>query len=75
MLFDISLLDHNLEMKIVDNGKGFSLEQSTGMGNGIINMKKRIKDIGGLLGIESIHGKGTQINFSVKISEKSNNIT
>lgn len=68
VLINVSLLDHSFGMKIGDNGKGFSLEQSTGLGNGLINMKKRIEDIGGVIEIESTCGKGTQINFSVKIS-------
>jgi ligand-binding sensor domain-containing protein/signal transduction histidine kinase len=65
VMFEVSLLDHNLEIKIADNGKGFSLEQSTGLGNGLINMRKRIEDIGGTFNMESTQDKGTQIEFSV----------
>jgi ligand-binding sensor domain-containing protein len=68
VLFAVNFSDHNLEMKIEDNGKGFSLEKSRTSGNGLSNMKKRIEDIGGFITIQSACGKGTQISFSAKIT-------
>ncbi len=66
--FTVDLFNQVLDVKIVDNGKGFSLDKSEGLGNGLLNMRKRIEDIGGLITIESFEGKGTQINYSVKIN-------
>ncbi len=66
--FTIDLLNQQLNIKIKDNGKGFSLDESTGLGNGLLNMRRRIEDISGVINIESTYGKGTQINFTVQIN-------
>jgi len=44
----------NLEAMIVDNGKGFDVK-SPELGNGLTNMKKRMKDIQGE--IKRLYGK------------------
>lgn len=49
---------------ISDNGKGFDIENVI-LGNGLQNMKKRIKDIGGLLEIDSKPNKGTFVKISI----------
>ena len=66
VLFAVNFSDHNLEMKIEDNGKGFIIEESHASGNGLSNMRKRIEDIGGFITIQSTCGKGTQVSFSAK---------
>ena len=68
VLFVVNFSDHNLEIKIEDNGKGLSLEKSQTSGNGLSNMKKRIEDVGGAIAIRSTQGKGTRIDFSAKIN-------
>ena len=65
--FTIDFLNQQLSIKIKDNGKGFSLDKSTGLGNGLLNMRRRVEDIGGVIRIESTYGKGTQISFTVQI--------
>jgi signal transduction histidine kinase len=47
---------------IVDNGKGFSLSEIE-MGNGLNNMKKRAREIGGELLINSKEKKGTTVSL------------
>lgn len=47
---------------ISDNGKGFDLQNVT-PGNGLQNMKKRIREIGGEINIVSAPGKGTSITI------------
>ncbi len=68
VLFVVNFSDHNLEIKIEDNGKGFSLEKSQTYGNGLSNMKKRIEDVGGAITLRSTQGKGTRIDFSARIN-------
>jgi signal transduction histidine kinase len=67
VLFTIELASGQLVIEIKDDGKGFIITESSGIGNGLINMRKRIEDTGGIIKIESIPGKGTQIHFSVKL--------
>ncbi len=55
---ELAYADKQIVIKIVDNGKGFDgLKQHT-QGNGLKNMRKRIKDILGTLLIESNPDKG-----------------
>ena len=67
VLINIEFCNDQLNMQIKDNGKGFSIDGISGLGNGMINMQKRIEDIGGKIKIETAQGDGTQISFSVKL--------
>ena len=61
---NISIILQKNTILIKDNGKGFNLkkvEQKTT--NGILNMKKRIQNIGGKLSINSSINKGTEIKI------------
>lgn len=53
-----------ISIVISDNGQGFDLENAA-PGNGLQNMKKRIKDIGGIYEIRSEKGQGTTVSFSI----------
>lgn len=53
----------DLIITIQDNGIGFNPEKTRPYSNGLINIKKRMNDIGGTVKIES--GKGTSIGMSV----------
>ncbi len=53
-----------ITVEITDNGKGFDLD-GIDLGNGIVNMQKRIEEIGGVFQIHSDLGKGTQITISL----------
>jgi len=61
----VNFLDDKMKITIKDNGKGFSIDQSSGSGNGLSNMQKRIENIGGEFKIESEPGYGTGINITV----------
>lgn len=50
--------------RIADNGHGFD-EKTVRKGNGLTNMRKRLKEVGGMLEIESTPGKGTAIIVSI----------
>ncbi|MCW1147357.1 tetratricopeptide repeat protein [Flavobacterium lacisediminis] len=56
--------ENGIVIDISDNGKGFDLE-TIDFGNGIVNMQKRIEEIGGVFKIQSELTKGTQITISL----------
>lgn len=60
----VSKLQKGINIEIFDNGKGFDTTQIE-LGNGIINMQKRIEEITGIFKIQSEVSKGTQINISL----------
>ena len=68
VLFTIELASEQLVIQIKDNGTGFLIDELSGSGNGLVNMRKRIEDIGGRIKIESSPGEGTQIGFSIKLT-------
>ncbi len=51
-----------MKISITDNGKGFDFEKTI-FGNGIANIKKRAKDLGGKVEIKSEKGKGTTVSL------------
>ena len=63
--FLVTLENKNVKMVIRDNGVGFD-GNTTQMGNGIKNMKRRAEEIGGQFLIESAEGKGTNIELTLK---------
>ncbi len=52
----------HLEMFLKDNGKGFNISEKSG-GNGLENIKRRAKAIGGIINISSKEGEGTVLQF------------
>lgn len=53
-----------LKIEIKDDGKGFDTE-NVDVGNGLLNMKKRMEEIGGNFAIHSEIGKGTSVNVEL----------
>lgn len=51
------------QLEISDNGKGFNTNKVE-LGNGIANIKKRVKDLGGEAEIFSENGKGTNVSVT-----------
>jgi signal transduction histidine kinase/streptogramin lyase len=64
---EVSLHDNNLEMRLVDDGRGFDTGDDTS-GLGLRNMKKRAEKIRGELQIIAQKGSGTTIRFNGRIS-------
>jgi len=63
--------DHNLTLRVSDNGCGFEPEDAfAGMGGhfGLIGIRERAERIGGELRLESQPGCGTQVEVSVPLS-------
>ncbi|RZJ73538.1 sensor histidine kinase [Flavobacterium sp.] len=61
-----------IDIRVSDNGKGFEMSK-VNLGNGIANIKKRIRDIGGAFELESVVNQGTTIAISIpeKVLNKS----
>ena len=58
---DITAIENKIKISILDNGKGFDLEQESS-GNGLNNMKSRIAEINGAFELNS-NSNGTQITI------------
>ena len=58
----------NISFSVVDDGKGFELNDVGDNGNGLKNMKKRSEEIGADFEIDANLGEGTKINVYLKIA-------
>jgi signal transduction histidine kinase len=61
----LQLCEDTLEITIADNGRGFAAEQLGANGNGLNNMRQRIRTIGGRVEVVGQAGHGTVVRFSV----------
>jgi len=62
----VPLGDDSLELRIEDNGVGFTPSGSTKMGHqGLANIRDRVERIGGDLAIESESGRGTRLTVRI----------
>ncbi len=66
-LIKIECIANNLEVKIKDNGKGFITNKETHkkLNYGLTSIKQRAKSIPGILNINSIPKKGTEIYLQI----------
>jgi signal transduction histidine kinase len=62
----VEFIDAGVEFAIEDNGKGFLPEEWHGSGNGLLNMKKRLEEIGATVAIQSHPGCGAKVHLFVK---------
>ncbi|HXK58880.1 MAG TPA: histidine kinase [Acidobacteriota bacterium] len=58
-------------LEIVDNGKGFNLEESNDSSIGIINMRERARCCGGTLAIVTSPGQGTSVTVRIPLPKVS----
>jgi signal transduction histidine kinase len=66
----IQTYDHQLQLEIRDDGVGFEPAMATGQGGlGLVSMRERIDQLGGILAIGSSPGKGTTVKVSIKIPD------
>jgi signal transduction histidine kinase len=60
-----------LELKIVDNGKGFDPDHDgDGDGSGLVSMRHRSEQIGGALEISSSAGRGTEVRLRAPLGRR-----
>jgi two-component system sensor histidine kinase UhpB len=64
---EISEMNRIFEMKVVDDGKGFNVDEKMYSGNGLTNMYERIKLIEGEAKIISSPEKGCEVSVKVTI--------
>lgn len=62
----------NLDLEIVDDGKGFSTENRFNYGTGIVNMQKRASILNGSFEINSVPKNGSIIKITIPIHERTN---
>lgn len=63
---EVTFNDSMLAITIQDNGGGFELAAASS-GNGLINMKRRMADVGGACLVESCPGRGTTVHLRLVI--------
>ena len=64
IIINAEKFQEGLKIEIKDDGKGFDTE-NVDVGNGLLNMKKRMEEIGGNFSINSEIGKGTSVNVEL----------
>ncbi len=65
--FRLRITPTALSIVIEDNGDGFSAEDRASAGNGLHNIEKRMKNLGGSFHLDTQPGKGTSIRLEVPI--------
>lgn len=78
----LNLTEKGFWLLVDDNGKGFDLARVNSIaaggpdfgaristGNGLVNVQKRLKEIGGLFEIKSSPGEGTNVRFWVAVEK------
>ena len=63
----VTLKEHNVEMIIQDNGRGFDVRNSFA-GNGMGTLRKRVEELAGHFKIHSIKNGGTAVELKFKIT-------
>jgi hypothetical protein len=59
--------DHEIVVRVEDNGKGFDPRTTDKGRNGLVNMEQRAKDVGGRCRVISRPGAGCQVEISVPL--------
>jgi len=59
----IKVTSEALEIVIEDNGQGFAFGEAAVGQDGLVNMRQRMADIGGMFEIQSELGAGTRISL------------
>ena len=67
VMLSLKFLKRIAEVKISDNGIGFSVNEKQQWGNGLRNMDQRMKDIGGVFQISSEQNQGTLISLNFPV--------
>ncbi len=66
--FRLRLENGTLTLVLEDNGKGFVPEATSELGNGLVNMDKRMKLIGGSFSVVSEPGAGTRLCMQMPLN-------
>ena len=63
----LRVAQNQISIVVADDGQGFRLDQAAGVGNGLENMQKRMRAIGGGVEFSTQPGQGTSVRFHVPI--------
>ena len=69
---ELNVVDRNLVVKIIDDGRGFDVNKGNPYGNGLKNIHYRIENFGGKVTIDSQIDSGTTIMMHVPFEELKN---
>jgi signal transduction histidine kinase len=61
----LDLAEGGFTLAIEDDGRGFAAALPPARGNGLANMRQRLKELGGVCRVESTPGGGTRVLFSL----------
>lgn len=67
----LALAGGHLELTVRDNGCGFKLQERSGSGHGLINMRQRAAALNGTCEIECAPGRGTALRFVLPLPQPS----
>lgn len=65
----LELTEDCITVLVADDGRGFNLDEASGVGNGLENMQKRLSAIGGELQLQSEAGHGTTVRLQVPLRQ------
>jgi len=66
----ITVRQRRLLVEVADNGRGFNLSERQAGNDGLVNMKERLKTLGGGCDIVSDAKTGTTVRFSAPLPER-----
>ncbi|MBE7500569.1 MAG: ATP-binding protein [Verrucomicrobiales bacterium] len=69
VVVEFAVEDGRLHLRIQDDGRGFASAPSPPRGNGLVNMPRRIHDLGGSFELDSAPGRGTRIRCSIPLRQ------
>ncbi|MDA7027465.1 two-component system sensor histidine kinase LiaS [Bacillus sp. CLL-7-23] len=64
------LRNRQLQLKVIDNGEGFKMDNVKSSSYGLHSIKERASEVGGVAEVISFAGKGTQVDVKVPIFEQ-----
>jgi signal transduction histidine kinase len=64
----VRLIGDRLRLSIADNGKGLMADAARQDGDGLLNMRSRLENLGGRFEIASQSGRGTTVRFYVPLN-------
>jgi signal transduction histidine kinase len=67
VLISMKVNEHRFRITVKDDGNGFDSDKMEFPGNGLVNMRQRMKDIGGEIVVKSKPGIGTEIELNVSL--------
>jgi signal transduction histidine kinase len=66
---EFDVVADNLVLRLADNGKGFD-PGACAAGNGLINIRKRVSELGGTVVLESALNHGTSLTLRVPLAHQ-----